>query len=314
MQAWLNHSRALAPRFKMAFVAVAASLPVCVFAASEAASTPDSSASATARSITVTAERGDAVGIAGIVNIYLGCNVRVEVGKPRIIVDPACDPKLQQKVEAEQRRIAALEGKPANKLSAAQVAEVVHVVRTSYRSTRTAQQELNASMYSLEAANQMLERAKQLYAVGAMSTPGLQATQADLMFAREGLREKRAAFQFSLSNNPLDELEIYRARVRRAQYLALRATAHVDETRVRFDTGRDSFSTLAAAVTKNSLEKEAAIAACGALLDQTNYLIALGQKAAADDQADQICGGQKVTLAPSAASAPSESASAPQVP
>jgi len=219
------------------------------------------------------ANGGTAIGqINGAVTIYANCSATVNAGSPKIVLAPACDPAVRDTLNRQIKEIAALENKPAASLDATQIAHLLSSVRAQYRSARVAAIELEASRKTVQVATQSLAMAQSLVHTDQAYESTSAAMRAEVLFAQANFREKSAAYRFALTNDPLDELEIYRARVLRASVIAKRSKEVSEEAGERFRSGNEALLTMTTSRLEQVRNQEALAAACGAMEDQLTFV------------------------------------------
>jgi hypothetical protein len=213
--------------------------------------------------------------INGPVTIYASCSANVTASSPKILLDSGCDPAVKKLLDHELAEIASLQHAPSAKLDAEQITRLLSLVRGQYRSVRVAAIELDASRKTLNVAMRSFEATRSLLVADLANESTAAAMRADVQFAQLNVVEKAAAYRFALSNDPLDELEIYRARVQRASTLANRSSAVAAEAMARFSLGKEAFLTVTSLRLDEVRNQETLAAACGAMEDQLAFVSAI---------------------------------------
>lgn len=210
--------------------------------------------------------------IAGAVILYGHCKANVTTETPRIALDPGCTRTASKVLAEELNRIATLQGGAEARLDDAETARLLSLLRNRYASARLAEIDLEASRRSLESTQRVLRRTATLLTQDYATRYAMDAAAAQVHFAQANVEEKNAAYRFAISESPVDELEIYKARARRFSYLAARSAEVVADANDQFLRGRSAFATLASAELEQVRDQEALSAACGAMVDQLEFV------------------------------------------
>jgi len=216
------------------------------------------------------ASEGDSEPLAVV--LYGKCHVNVSAQAPRLVLGNGCAPSANRLLSEELGRIASLQGHAEPTLDDAETSRLLRILRDQYRNVRRAEFELEASKQSLEAARIVQKRMFTLLAQDLITRHALDAMAAEVHFAQDNVVEKTAAYRFAISDSPVDELEIYKARSQRLSYLATRSADAADDANDVFLRGRAAFATLSSAEMAEVRDRETLGAACDALLDQLEYV------------------------------------------
>ncbi len=217
----------------------------------------------------------------GPVTLYATCSARVSSKVPEIKLDAACDPGVRKLLEAELKRIATLEKEPAAKLDEGEMVRLLSLVRSQYRSARMAAIEREAARKTLGIAMRNLQRQKTLMSADLTTQRMIDVSYEEVKIAQAHFRLKQAAYQFALTNNAGDELEVFKADAEGAHFLLARSSAALADIQERIARGQESPVMLDGARLEQMHDQERLATACAALADQVDYVSAIKSSSAA---------------------------------